>query len=107
MPIYEYRCPECGMITERFVHTFAQADKEVCTCGTLLNREINPSRIKVDVWNHTHIEELGNIHIRGMKHAREVARAQGLNIDTTPINKVDFDYLKRREEKELKHPVYF
>lgn len=38
MPVYEYRCPKCGKLTERFYTSFASASNAssvACQCGAL------------------------------------------------------------------------
>lgn len=34
MPIYEYRCQECGEVTEALVPMGAKADVTCCRCGS-------------------------------------------------------------------------
>ena len=103
--IYDFRCNRCGWEGERFVHTFAQSDDEVCACGERLERLI-AATAKIDVWNHTSIPELDpNIHFKSMKHAKEVARAKNLSINTAPLKSWDLEYRKRIEERDCRRPV--
>ena len=40
MPTYEYRCPECGRLVEKF-HSMSETPKYVCECGNVLLRSVS------------------------------------------------------------------
>lgn len=83
----------------------SERNNQTCDCGEPLQAVMSAS-FKVDVWKHNYIEEIDkNIRFRSMRHAREVARAKGVGVDTTPINKVNFDAIRRQEERERRRPV--
>ena len=44
MPIYEYKCSECGFGMEVVQHIMADVE---CNCGNLMDRVISPAMIKI------------------------------------------------------------
>lgn len=104
--IYEYSCLKCEIHVDRYVHTFDQADDEVCEiCGEKLQRLMSGTD-NISVWKHTSIPELDkNIHFRSMKHAKEVASAKNLRINQEPLRVFELEYRRKHEERLMRQPV--
>ena len=54
MPIYEYQCSKCGLMTERFFKTIVEGEDylPVCACENIMERIIsmNSFSLKGDGW---------------------------------------------------------
>lgn len=103
--IYDYECA-CGIVEERFVHTFDQADDEVCKCGEKMNRLI-AGNAKVDVWDNSYIEEIDpekKIRVRSLRHAKEIARSQGLSVNQDVLSPFDLVHRIHDQEKDARRP---
>ena len=110
---YDFECLPCGIIEERYVHTFAASEDEICAhCGTKMRRLIANSA-KIEIWKHTSIPEIDkDIHFRSMRHAKEVRRAKGLSPDMSnksyeKLKDYDLEAQKRNEERLMRQPVVF
>jgi len=42
MPLYPFRCPDCGHQKEVFMYADAYTDVQVCICGAKLHRVFTP-----------------------------------------------------------------
>lgn len=81
MPLYDYKCPECGTtITD----AWAKIDETTlpCGCGHTLIRQIGATRSNPD-WQPYYDENLGPLHgngsvVKSRQHRKELMRQYGI-----------------------------
>lgn len=75
MPIYEYRCTECGEDSEKLQPMGAGAPEEGCLeCGGTLKRRFSRVAVKYEGWGFSSTDSLvGNSQGKDFKALRERA----------------------------------
>ena len=63
MPIYEYKCNDCGKVTEEMYSNYKESSKTIhCQCGGKANRIISHYSFKV--W---HYDDFGDAEARAKR----------------------------------------
>lgn len=82
MPLYDYRCPKCGELTD----IWAKIDEKIkgCPqCGEDMARLLSPTRIQCDLrpyWDEN-LADRANPHgqyVESRQHRRQLMKEQGL-----------------------------
>ena len=73
MPIYRYKCENCGKVEEKFLDISARKDKIRCECGCMANRiwEFGTFYLKTnfvgDIWDRAGVDPEKNQSPEGRK----------------------------------------
>jgi putative FmdB family regulatory protein len=77
MPLYDYKCPSCGVVSDVWAHMDEQ--EKLCSCGSWSTRMISASMISCDLepyWD----ENLGGrpVFVQSKQHRRQLMHERGL-----------------------------
>jgi len=81
MPIYEYECNECGIVTEWVCSIQAKPVGIFCgICSSYARSIISKPQAVRPQWDEYWDENLGNdpILVKGRRHRQEIMKARGL-----------------------------
>jgi len=81
MPVWDYKCPRCQQVVERFLHKGPPPKTVRCKCGGRARREI--SRAKPQVWKpltleHINVDGEGPLTFNSKGDLRRYCRKHGL-----------------------------
>lgn len=98
MPLYNYRCPDCGYEFEEFIHSISKVDETLVNCPQCLTkaaRLLNPGtkyQIATGNFFEPYMEtDLGPepVLIKSVDHLRKECEARGLGCRKMPPKVVD------------------
>jgi putative FmdB family regulatory protein len=81
MPRYDFRCPSCGLTTERVLTLARYDDPQGCeSCGGDMRRLISAPRVN-PAWQEYLEENMGQdpVHIRSREHYKQELQKRGLH----------------------------
>ena len=93
MPLYDYKCPECGYTQEEFIHSISKVDETVVECDmcrSASKRMLNTGvkmQIPTGAFFEPYMEEdLGPVPVRinSVDHLQEECRNRGLGCRKMP-----------------------
>jgi putative FmdB family regulatory protein len=82
MPIYDYRCPQCGEVE----NVWAKMDDELLphSCGAMMQRLISPTRCNPDYepWVDENLggQQGEKILVKSRRHHKQLLKERGLHI---------------------------
>jgi len=74
MPLYDYRCPDCGVQFERYEPMSDSHEFAICECGQSADRIYAPSLVYVDN-TQPHFNHGLGVKVNSRKDIREFQRA--------------------------------
>lgn len=78
MPRYDYRCRECGELTEAYRSIEDRDNAPPCdVCGKETRKIISPYRVHSDI--EPYYDDNLQSHIKSRKHRQRVMREQGVS----------------------------
>ena len=77
MPLYEYRCRDCGEITEAVRSVDERMDAPACGCGGETYKIISAYRVHPDF--EPYYDDNLETHIKSKQHRKQVMREQGVS----------------------------